>query len=492
MRDFMFHIEPEAQDTLQSQLRQQLLDAILNRQLLPGHPLPSSRRLARQLGVARNTVMLTYQSLAEQGFLVSRERSGFYVSDDLEGDSLRSIDNLPPLPIEKDVDWECRYARRPSDQRHISKPPDWRRYPYPFIYGQVDPRLFPLAAWRDCSRRALGRLAVDEWSADQFLSDDPLLLEQIRTRVLPRRGVRATDDQILITMGAQNALWLVASLLLSDDIRVGLENPGYADARNIFALRSNRLRPLAVDDAGLIVDPRVDDCDYVYVTPSHQSPTTVTMPYERRIELLARAEKRDFVIIEDDYEGEANFVHEATPALKSLDTGGRVIYVGSLSKSIAPGLRLGYLVASPKLIAELRHLRRLVLRHPPANNQRCVALFLADGHFDSLLHRLHKVYRERWQVMGEALAKHLPQSHRTPAFGGTSFWVEGPEDLDAGALAVRALEQGVLIEPGDVHFMTSPPPMNCFRLGFSSIDSSRIEPGIKILADLVRERSKAA
>lgn len=481
MRDFLFHLRPAETGGLQEQLQNQIVAAVLDGQLPPGSAVPSSRRLAAQLGIARNTVVLTYQRLVEQGFLVSRERSGYFVSDQI-APAARPLADLPAAG--QGVDWNRRLARHPSDQRNISKPADWRSLRYNFIYGQVDPSLFPLAAWRNCSRQALARGAVDEWSADHVSADDPLLIEQLRTRVLPRRGVLAQPDEILITMGAQNALWLLASLLLNEQSTVAVEEPGYVDARNIVALRGARLAPVPVDPGGLDVAAIPAAADYVYVTPSHQSPTTVTLPLARRQALLQRAARHDFAVIEDDYEGEMNYVGEPTPALKSLDRDGRVLYVGSLSKYLAPGLRLGYLVGPAPLIAEARLLRRLMYRHPPANNQRTLALFLAGGHYDSLLARLHRIYRRRWQVLGDALARHLPRAARTPAFGGSSYWVEGPPGLDAAALAEKALRRGVLIEPGEVHFLAAR-PTNCFRLGFSSIPEERIEPGIELLAELI-------
>jgi len=277
--------------------------------------------------------------------------------------------------------------------------------------------------------------------------------------------------------------------LIGKGTRVGMENPGYPDARNIFELKSPQMVPLAVDDQGLVADANLNSCEFVYVTPSHQSPTTVTMPLARREQLLKQAEEHDILVIEDDYESEINFVGDPTPALKSLDASERVIYVGSLSKTLAPGLRLGYMVAPRPLIEEARALRRLMVRHPPANNQRIVALFLSMGHHDSLIHRLSQTYKNRWQVMGEALNKHLPESSRIPSFGGTSYWVEGPANLDTRELKERARAAGILIESGDICFMEDNPPQNFIRLGYSSISSKQIEPGVRKLAALIHSAS---
>ena len=462
-----------------------LVSAILEGQLPADDPLPSSRKLARTLGVSRNTVVLAYQGLVDDGYLTARERSGFYVNDDIR-------EGIRPLPVSEAVSdgkapqWREHFRIRPSRQQNIQKPLQWQSYPYPFIYGQVDQGLFPIAEWRECSRQALGKKGMDAWTSDTHGKDDPMLVEQIRTRLLPRRGIRATDDEVLVTMGAQNALYLLASLLITENTVVAMENPGYPDVRNTFLLKTSRVMPVPVDDYGLIVDQRLDTCGYVYVTPSHQFPTTATMPLERRRALLEKSVSEDFLVIEDDYEFETNYVNEPTPALKSLDTAERVIYVGSLSKTLFPGLRLGYMVGPKVLIDEARALRRLMLRHPPNNNQRTVALFLALGHHETMVHRLHRTYRERWQALGEALNRHLPDSSRAPTFGGTSFWVRGSEGLDAAELAARAMQKGVLIEPGSINFMAPDAPNNYFRLGFSSIPTDKIEPGICILADLIQ------
>lgn len=493
MRDTLFHLplRRESHISIQAQIREMLVAAILDGQLPTGEPLPSCRKMAKSLGVSRNTVVLAYQGLVDDGYLTARERSGFYVNREILTGRAATKDKAAAAE-RWGSGWDERFRVRPTRQENIRKPADWQSYPYPFIYGQVDHDLFPLSAWRECSRQALSRGTMGAWTSDTLGSDDPMLVEQIRTRLLPRRGIRVGADQILITLGAQNALYLLASLLVTERTAITLEEPGYPDVRNIFGLRTQRLTAIPVDDRGLPVDGRLDGCDYAYVTPSHQFPTTVTLPLERRRALLARAAERDFLIIEDDYEFETNYVSEPTPALKSLDGENRVIYVGSLSKTLFPGLRLGYLVAPPALIDEARALRRLMLRHAPNNNQRTAALFLAQGYHDTLVHRLHRAYRERWQRMGEALARHIPDSARVPTFGGTSYWVRGPEGLDADHLAAAALQEGIVIEPGHVHFHAANPPRNYFRLGFSSIPLEKIEPGIGKLAALVRSQGTRA
>jgi GntR family transcriptional regulator/MocR family aminotransferase len=429
--------------------------------------------------------MLVYENLAADGYLVSRERSGYFVSQET-GPTRIAAER--PTPVARFApNWERRLHLRPTNQSNIEKPNNWRSYPYPFIYGQADPDLFPIGAWRECSRQALGKKEMVDWTSDSFAEDDPMLVEKVRQTLLPRRGIYVSSDQILITLGAQNALYLIATLLIGERDKVALEDPGYPDVRNIFGLRTNNISPIPVDEAGLPVDERLHDFDYVYVTPSHQFPTTVTMPMERRTRLLEKASQHRFLIIEDDYESEANYVTPTpVPALMSMDTENRVLYVGSLSKSLFPGLRLGYLVGPADFIAEARALRRLMLRHPPTNNQRTTALFLSLGHHDSLLRRLNKTYRARWQAMADALNKHFPHAAQPPTFGGTSFWVRGPEDLDAEKLARDVLKAGVIIEPGSICFFDPGGPRNYFRLGFSSIDVSRIEPGIKVLAEHVK------
>ncbi|MBS0393197.1 MAG: PLP-dependent aminotransferase family protein [Proteobacteria bacterium] len=481
----LFKLDADGPLTIQAQLRAQLIAAIGDGRIPADRPLPSSRELAARLGIARNTVVIVYQQLADDGYLLAKDRRGYYANPDVAAQRLGAAE--PPGEA-AGLDWSARLRRLPARQRNISKVPDWHRYEYPFIYGQIDPTLFPASEWRACCQQVLAGAEALDWAQDQFMRDDPQLLEQIREKVLPLRGVWARADEIVLTIGAQQALYLLADLLMDGTSEVGIENPGYPDARNIFALRTQRLRPLPLDDHGLRVDAGLAGCHFVYATPSHQSPTTVTMPVERRLELLRRAELDDFLIIEDDYENETSFSGLPNPALKSLDRSGRVIYVGSLSKSLAPGLRLGYVVAPRPLIEELRALRRLMIRHPTAFIQRSIARFLALGHFDTLNRRLVAAHRERAAALAESLARHAPTLRHRPVSGGSSFWIEGPEWLDARRLADEALREQVLIEPGDVHYFEESPPRRYFRLGFSSIRPAAIGEGIRRLGALVERQ----
>jgi GntR family transcriptional regulator/MocR family aminotransferase len=487
MWDRLFKLPAEGGLSLQCQVRQMMVTAILDEHLPLDVAVPSSRELAERLRIARNTVVLAYQQLVDEGYLIARERSGYFVNPEiLKHRTLRRDRSTPRKP--EALDWSSRWRLKPSAQRNISKAPDWQKYRYPFIYGQFDPSLFPTNDWRECCQKILSVMEIRDWAPDLFTRDDPSLIEQIRAKVLPVRGVWASPDEIMITIGAQQALYLIADLLVSEQLTVGIEDPGYPDARNIFSCRTSRLRPLPIDENGLLMAPELRGCNYIYTTPSYQSPTTATMPMDRRLEFLQLADTEDFIIIEDDYESEMSFSGTPSPALKGLDLKGRVIYIGSLSKTLAPGLRLGFIVASDQLIDELRALRRLMIRHPSSFIQRSFALFLSLGHYDSLLRRLMLAYRERAAALEAALAKHLPNITHVPVKGGSSVWLAGPPWLNSRTLAKEGEIKSILIEPGDVYFMAEDPPLNYFRLGLSSIRVDRIEPGIRLLGELIQRQ----
>ncbi len=476
-----FFLDPRFEGTLQSQIQQLVAEGILSGRFQPGEKLPSSRKLANHLGVSRITVTLAYNELIADDYLTSAGRSGYYVSH-----SAPPPPEIPPNRSNDTVDWARAIGQSYSGVRQVEKPSNWGAFPYPFVYGQADPVLFDQQNWRLCALQALGKKDFTSLTGDFADRDDPQLVEFIARHTLPRRGILARPEEILITVGAQNALWLTAQLLLGQRRKAVFENPCYPGLREVLGLTRCHLAPVDVDGKGLDPEMLPPDLDVLFTTPSHQCPTTATMPIERRRALLEKARKEDFLIVEDDYEFEMSFLKTASPALKSLDEDGRVIYVGSFSKSLFPGLRLGYLVGSESFIREARGLRATILRHLPGHIQRTAAYFLSRGHYDALVRRLRLALHERREVMDRAIRTQGLEIAGAAQFGGSSFWMATPPGVKIDDRMDALKARGVLVEPGIPFFEEPEQGQGYFRLAYSSIPASRINDGIRILAEELR------
>jgi GntR family transcriptional regulator/MocR family aminotransferase len=491
VQDAIIYLDPGSPMNLQNQIRQKLVDGILNGSFPPGMKLPSSRKLAQQLDVARNTVVAAYQVLVADGYLVSRQRSGIFVNEEILQTRVGHSGEGSAAAQAEGKAWARRVKSLPARWREVHDQPNWRQYPYPFIDGKFDATLFPLAEWREANRLALGVADVNEWSTGSGDSEDPKLIEEIRTKILTRRGIQADADEILITMGTQNSLYIVSQMLADSSTTVAVEEPGNFEMRNLLQMRGADVTTQAVDEDGLVIDEGLHSVNAVYVTPSHQIPTAVAMTLERRQELIRAAAEHDFLIVEDDYECETNYMDHPLPALRSMDSEGRVIYVASLSKALAPGVRLGFIVANPDFIRRARQLRRKILNHPPLNNQRTTAYFLSLGHYDSLMLRLGRVFRERRVMLQRALnnVRGVPMEI-SPEVGGTTYWVRTPQDFDVANLTREAEKHGILIEPVEHYYAIRANAENCFRMGVTSLAVDKIRPGVERLVGLIRELVK--
>jgi len=488
----LFRIDADSSLTLQEQIRRRVIAAISDGIFLPGHKLPSSRKLSKELGLSRNTVFLAYQSLIADGHLETHERSGVFVAQM----SYRSSSRLARVAggnnthgsQENGVSQASRFLQGGILRSGVYRcPPDWQKYKYPFIEGRYDKSLFPITGWREASRLALGVREVDEWSLDNGEVDDAYLIEEIRTKLLPRRGISARPDELLITVGEQQALYLAAQLFASKASRVTVEEPCPLELRQLLQMRKAKLHHQKVDDNGIVVDSNLNESDLVCVSPSRQRPTGVTLSLERRKALLEKADKQDFIILEDDFECEMNYLEDALPALYSLDNQRRVIYVASLSKVLAPGVRLGFMVAPADVIAQARKIRDLTTRRPSPNNQRAAAFFLSLGHYDTMLRHLSEVYEERLITLRDALNHSRPASIAiAPVKGGTTYWVKGPDELDVSVLVRAAEAKGVLIEPAKDWFAKSDSINNMFRLGVTSLPAPLIREGIERLSKVIK------
>ncbi|NCV67143.1 MAG: PLP-dependent aminotransferase family protein [Rhodobacteraceae bacterium] len=423
-----FILHPQQSGTLQARLQQTIAQGILSGQFRKGEKLPSTRKLASHLGISRITVTLAYTELLASDYLMSKDRSGYYVSD--------TAPETPPFEAKTQVPDRV----------------DWGR-------------------------------AINALTSDHFDRDDPMLLEFIARHTLPRRGIFAQEDQILVTLGAQNALWLASQVLLTQRRTAVIENPCYPALLEILNQSRCHIHPVDVDARGMVPDEVPDNASVIFTTPSHQCPTNHTMPLDRRKALLDRAANLDTLIVEDDYEFEIANTTTPSPALKSLDADGRVIYVGSFSKSLFPGLRLGYLVGSAPFIREARALRASVLRHPPGHIQRTAAYFLSLGYYDSQIKRTARTYRVRRETLINAIEKYNLTIDGPAPSGGSSVWMKAPDHVDTADLAQRLQNRSVLIEPGTAFFPSEAPSASHYRLAYSSIGQEHIETGISLIAD---------
>ena len=490
-RPLFLRVDASLPLTLQQQIRQQLFEAVIAGTFQPGMRLPSSRELARQVGVARNTISCAYQQLLAEGHLVARPRSGLYVNEEMVKSLALSFDPAKPVVDEASgVSWRARIKLPVRDDVIYRCPPDWQKYPFPFFEGRFDASLYPTAEWREVTRLTLSTKQVQDWSTDAGNADDPKLIKEICDKVLPRRGIKARPDQVLLTSGVQEALSLLAQLLITPGTRVGVEEPGHIGMRQLLERRGAVSVFFSLDRDGICIDRPTPGLELLYVTPSHQRPTGATLSMERRSQLLRQAEKHDFAVIEDDFECETNYLDDAFPALRGLAGGERVIYVSGLSRALSPGLRLGFIVAAAEIVQEARALRAVTARQPPFSAQRMAALFFSLGHYDRTMLRLGRVFRERLIALRDALNHYLPKAVAiAPVRGGTTVWVTGPEDLDANDLARAAEAQGVLIEPVSHYYASSTAPRNVFRLAVTGIPVDRIRPGIAALSEIIHALS---
>lgn len=488
-RYFLAPLDPE--QSLQKQLHDRIVEAILDGGVPPHEPLPATRDLADRIGVSRNTVVLVYERLTEEGYLTPVTRRGYFLDEQYLRQQLNMRLAEHPSGLRPGgagmVDWGARLLSRPSSHRNIEKPANWRDVPYPFIYGQVAIDKTSIAHWRDATRLASSAFHAPAWVRDLVDGDDSMLIEQIISRVLPQRGLKARADEILVTTGSQNGLYLVCNLLCGPGSRVALENPGYVDIRNILRDAGAEPVPVPVDGNGILVDERMAGCGMVYVTPSHQSPTSVTMSLQRRLALIDMAQKQDMLILEDDYEHELNFVGPQRAAVRSFDNSDRTIYLGSLSKTVFPGLRLGFVLAAAPLIRELRALRRLMYRHTSAHDQRAMAIFIAEGHLDAHVRRVRDQLGRKWSLMQREIQHLMPDCHVTQTTGGSAIWLRLPAGVDGREVQRAALHRGVLVEPGDIHFLGDKPPRNIIRLGYAAIAQEAIRPGLAELREAIAE-----
>ncbi|MFI7641573.1 PLP-dependent aminotransferase family protein [Nonomuraea sp. NPDC049400] len=378
------HITLKGRGDLAAQVYRQLLDAILDGRLRSGERLPPTRELARRLEISRNTVAVAYDRLVADGFLVGRAGAGTFVSaEPVRGRA------APKGVVRPRAFW-----------REVEAPKAMQGARYDFRVGVPDPRLFPMETWR---RLVARELRVSAAAYNRPSGYEPLR-EAISRHIGISRSVHAGPDDVLITNGAQQALDLIGRVLIEPGTCVAVEEPGYPPARLLFRSLGARVAGVPVDAEGIDVRAIPRAARIVYVTPSHQFPLGTPMSLARRAALLAWAERRRAVVIEDDYDSEFRFGERPLEPLQSLDRAGRVIYVGSFSKTLLPMLRLGFLVAPASLAPALRAAKQLSDWHSDVPTQAALARFIDEGLLARHIRKATREYAARHAMIAETLA----------------------------------------------------------------------------------------
>ncbi len=395
-------LDPSVGRSKTAALFDQLRDAIVTGRLAVGDTLPPSRTLAAELDVSRTTITTVYGRLAAEGYISGRTGAGSTVvyRHGSPNRTTRAPAALRPvnLGVVAASDWSL------GGFDNVEPTFDLRT-------GRPDPALFPLIDWRRAMNDALHTLP----GSYRNPAGQPTLRRALARWVGRSRGVEADADQIIVTAGAQQGIDLVGRLLIRPGETVAVEDPGYPPVSNLFKAQGATVVPTPVDRDGIQVEHLPADTRLVYVTPSHQSPTGAVMSLQRRAALLDFAETNDVAIIEDDYDSEYRHSDRPLEPLYRLDRHGRVIYVGTFSKTLSPSLRLGFLALPPSLLDDAIALRSLMDWQPPEASQTALHRFIVDGHLDRHLKRTRRDYTQRYALVTEALHAAADHGHiQTP------------------------------------------------------------------------------
>jgi GntR family transcriptional regulator/MocR family aminotransferase len=458
-------LDPQAGEPLSEQLYHQLRRAISSGRLVPGDKFTPSRQLAKELGVSRHTVTTAYGRLVAEGYAEGRAGGGSAVTAALCPETQPAE---PPSGL--------RPGRRFAGWTPIF-PASGQHYAFDLRPGVPDPALFPADAWR---RRVAGAMTAGTLEYGNP-AGKARLRQAIASWIARTRSVTCGVDTIIVTSGAQHAIDLVSRVLLDPMGVVAIEDPGYTAAHRLFTALGARVVSVPVDDQGLVVDRLPPTARIVYVTPSHQYPLGMTMSLARRRALLAWAQEHDAAIIEDDYDTEFRYVDRPLEPLHALDPSGRVIYVGSFSKTFSPSVRLGFAVVPRPLAEPIIAVRQLIDWHPPIAMQTALAGFIEDGLLDKHIRRSRRVYADRHHILTTALAG--PQAGQLTARASNA-------GLHVAAMLRDGLQEREVLQVAARHGLALSGLHDCFRtgpaqpglmIGFGAVSTTELPAALRML-----------
>jgi GntR family transcriptional regulator/MocR family aminotransferase len=468
-------IDPASPVPLTRQIYEFWRLGILTGRFSGGERVPSTRELATALDLSRGTITQAYEQLISEGYFQTTYGSGTFVCRQLPEKLLNAPaavvrrtahDAAAPLSsfgkrLQKDYQ---QLGMRPG---HIC-----------FSHWGPDLDLFPLESWHRLYARSLRGLGSDALGYAEYTRGYEPLCDEIAKYVSRSRAVTCSADQVVVVNGSQQGLDLCARLLLEPGDEVAVENPGYSGASRVFEAAGARLRPVPVDREGIVCARLGETAKVAYVTPAHQFPTGVALSLRRRLELIDWARQRRAVIIEDDYDSEYRYSGAPMPALQGLATGVPVIYCGTFSKVMFPGLRVGYLIVPRPMVAAFTRAKWLADRHTPVHQQATLYHFMKDGHLERHIRRMRRTYELRRSVLVESLHRYFGDraSVLGEAAGMHAYVRFGDPDI-----ATRAARNKVQLRDLEPYFLGKA-PANDYLLGFSMLSESSIREGIKRLA----------
>ncbi len=461
--DISPRLDEGAAQPLYMQLYQYFREEIQTGKLPSATRLPSVRDLCRYLHVSKTTVESAYHQLLAEGYIESRERSGFYVVE------LESELTPPTVPH--------------SAQVLTSVPEKKQPIRYDFHQARIESEHFPFDLWRKITSQIF-RAENQDIIHYGDRQGEPELREQLASYLRRARGVNCTPEQIVLAAGTQLIINLLCQIIGIDGRPVAMEEPGYNGVRSVFQNLGYQLRPIPLEGDGIDVGALAEsDARLVYITPSHQDPTGIVMPYAKRLRLLQWASKVNGIIIEDDYDGEFRYHGKPIPSLQGLDLQGNVVYTGTFSKSLLPAIRISYMVLPPTLLAVFHE--RFVTYDQSVSpiHQKALAQFMKNGEWERHIRKMRTIYQRKHDVMIESVRKVMGQSvHIMGQDAGLSITLEVNSRLSPDQLAAEAERAGIRVYATTSKWINSPADrLPSLQLGFGGLNAEQIQEGIREL-----------
>jgi GntR family transcriptional regulator/MocR family aminotransferase len=464
-------------DSLSRQIYLWFRLAILRRVMSSAERLPSSRELAEQLHVSRTVVVLAYEQLLAEGFVVGRAGSGTYVADVLSARPARSGSSRIKVRLSRygralGTAAKANFSARPAPRLH-----------YDFAYGRSDVEVFPFEMWRRMLLRNARKASIRRLDYGPT-GGSAALREAISVHLRRSRAVICDPAQIIVVSGSQQALDLVARVLIERADRIAVEDPCYQGTREVLRASGARLLPLSVDRDGLNPAKIPEGTRMVFVTPSHQFPTGAILSLPRRLSLVDWARRMDTLVVEDDYDGEYRYEDQSLQSLQGLDTAGRVLYIGTFSRTVFSSLRIGYLIVPKSLIPVFTAAKWLCDRHTATLEQETLAEFIASGLYERHLRRVRRRNAARRAALRESIVEYFGDRVEISGYGAGAHVALWPRArIVESAVIDRAAARGVGVYGISPYYLSTPARAG-LMLGYSRMKEGDIREGVRRLSEV--------